>query len=771
MELAAVTRADDTLISAIAGTSVRLAPLLADVPLARRGADGAWELHDVIASALLEHEDRDRVAEIRRVAGAHLRAAGDLDGAIRLLGAAGDRDATVAVLRDQFVQMGSQEEPSLAARWIVLLDPAVLDEPEALLAQSVAAMLVDPERAFVLGAPRVDEFRARDDVDGETAALSLLGGIAYTLVDASRMVPYVARIAELAATGHRWARALDAMCIGAFALLVGDWERAHEVLLPVVTDPAGDASQGNAGFLCARAMLEGGRLQDAAVLIGRMAPADRARVRDGILGVEVAIAQGLGADTEVMEELRAVTESRVDRRPAVARRVARCRLAEGLAIAGDVPGARRHLAELDLLGPTMDATRDDELFSSAVVAVAAGDEPTAAELLAQIPDRGAFFPPFHGLVLFYVLRPELRGRYADRRPEGVHAQRCAFAAAFVAARAGETELLARYPWPRADVVRWFAPAAWLVEAMVRTTAAGGTPPADLWATLAPTQRTVLRRLADDAEPAVAAAAARADEALGPAAPGRLVIRVLGELELEFDGVVVGGPELRRERVRALLALLVLRRSVRRADAAATLWPDLDDDAALGNLRVTLTHLLKLIEPRRDRNAPSYFVRQDRDRLCLPTDPALEVDVWEFEAAIERAARAEQMSAPVAVVDALGPAVERWRGDPFADLGSYEWLDFERLRLGTQYVRAALRLGDLCVADHDADRAELMARRAIAADPWCEAAYRLLASAHTERGDSSGARQVLSHLNDLLAELELTPEPATVALLEQFHLAR
>ena len=163
-----------------------------------------------------------------------------------------------------------------------------------------------------------------------------------------------------------------------------------------------------------------------------MPESHRALMRDGVLAIQVMVAQGLGAADEVLEELKAIVESRVDRRPAIARRVARCRLAYGVVCAGDVAGARRHLAELALLGPTTDATRDDELFASAAVAIASGDEPAAAELLAQIPDRGAFFPPLDGLVLFYVLRPELRARYDALDLEGVHAQRRDFAAAFVA---------------------------------------------------------------------------------------------------------------------------------------------------------------------------------------------------------------------------------------------------------------------------------------------------------------------------------------------------
>jgi DNA-binding SARP family transcriptional activator len=301
--------------------------------------------------------------------------------------------------------------------------------------------------------------------------------------------------------------------------------------------------------------------------------------------------------------------------------------------------------------------------------------------------------------------------------------------------------------------------------MVRAAAAGATPPPELWSTLGPTQRAVLRRLRDDDDAVVAQTAAKWDLTLGPLAPGRVTIRALGNLEVRVDGRDADSSLLRRERVRALLGLLVVRRSVRRSEAAATLWPDLDDAAALANLRVTLNHLLKLLEPGRDRNAPSFFVHQERDRLALQSDPALEVDVWEFETAIERALHAERMGTPAAVIDALVPAVERWRGPLLADLDA-EWLDFERLRLTTAFVRSALRVGELLAADHELDRSAAMAERAIAVDPWNEAAYRLLASLQVERGDRSGARRILGHLQALLADLGVAPEPSTVALHER-----
>jgi DNA-binding SARP family transcriptional activator len=486
-------------------------------------------------------------------------------------------------------------------------------------------------------------------------------------------------------------------------------------------------------------------------------------VRDGILGVEVAIAQALGAGDAVIEELRDVMEARFDRRPLVARRVVRSRLAVAHAVLGELDAAREQLALLERIGPPNDATIDEELMAAAAVAVLEGREEHAATLLADVPDRGVYFPPLEGMALLYVLRPELRPRYDERDLEGVHAQRRAFAAAFVTARDGDPSALGRFPWPRAAVTRWFAPAPWLLEAAVYCAAAGGSPPLELVRATGRTQRHVLHRLGATGDRAVVRTCTEFVAALPPPAPEPLAIRVLGPLEVDVAGTRSSAPELRRERVRSLLGLLVVRRSLRRAEAAGVLWPQLGDDQALGNLRVTLTHLLKLIEPRRDKHTNSYFIQQENELLTLRDDPALRVDVWDFETATAEAEELERAGAPSLALDAHVRAVGYWRGELLADLDAAEWLEFDRIRLGNLFVRSALRAGELLAARHELGRAAAMAQRAIAADPWGEAPYRLLASVQLEQGERSSARRVLEHLDGVLAELGVEPDPATASL--------
>ncbi len=763
LEVAALGGADEALASAVAGIPADLDAVLSGVPLVSRSRTGWWELHDVIAEQILARAPDEQLAAIRRRGGVSAREHQDHDRAIRLLVASEAWDEVLRTLRDIYVTLGAPEDPWLAAIWVPLMPSELRTEPEVLLLEAIAVSITDAERGFQLGALAVAAFGESGDVDGEVASLARMGAIAYGLQNAFLMQPYAERVAELAGTGHPWALSFDAVMRGAFALMVGRWREAEEILARVASDPASDPSQGLAAYLCARSQVQLGRFDEAARTVERMPEAHRERVRDGVIGVQVAIAQARGASMEALEEVTVAASARIDRRPVLNRRIARCRLAVGFATIGDLDAAREQLMELELIGPPIDATQDEELIAAAAVAVLAGSEAEAATLLARVPDRGVFFPPVDSMVLLYVLRPDVRERYDALDLEGVYQLRRRFAAAFVAARAGDAEPLGRFDWPRAAVVRWFAPPPWLVEAAVVSAAAGGTPPTELINGLGPSHRGVLRDLSASPVRAVARVAAATAASLPPSPPGRLAVRVLGTSEIDIDDLPSTAPELRRERVQSMLGLLVLRRSIRRLEMAAALWPDLGEDAALGNLRVTLAHLLRLIEPRRAKNAPSFFVRQENDRLTLHEDPALSVDAWEFEEAVDEAERLERSGAPSLALESHVRAVELWRGELLADVNDQEWLHFERMRLGTRFVRSALRAGELLAAHHELTHAAVMAERAVSADPWGEAPYRLLASIHLDRGDRSAARRVLAHLENVLDELGIDAEPATEAL--------
>jgi DNA-binding SARP family transcriptional activator len=85
---------------------------------------------------------------------------------------------------------------------------------------------------------------------------------------------------------------------------------------------------------------------------------------------------------------------------------------------------------------------------------------------------------------------------------------------------------------------------------------------------------------------------------------------------------------------------------------------------------------------------------------------------------------------------------------------------DRAHYRSRFVASANRAAELLVGRGDTIRAEDLARRALAADPWNEEAFAALASAALARGDQSGARSALKLCYQALAELGAEPSYAT-----------
>jgi len=232
------------------------------------------------------------------------------------------------------------------------------------------------------------------------------------------------------------------------------------------------------------------------------------------------------------------------------------------------------------------------------------------------------------------------------------------------------------------------------------------------------------------------------------------------------GDAVTGGDLRRERVRELLAFLVLHRKATRRAITATLWPDHDERSAANNLRVTLTYLLRVLEPDRTVGEPAYTIRIDGQDVRLVTGGALRIDVDMFEEHLSAARKADAEGAPSVALDNLLAAVRLYRGDLHVDVAEAEWLAFERERHRRQFVEAATRAGELLVGLGEVDRAEALGRCAISADPWAEDAHAVLVAAALARPDRAAARRALERCESALAELGVAPSDQVRRLARQ-----
>ena len=235
-------------------------------------------------------------------------------------------------------------------------------------------------------------------------------------------------------------------------------------------------------------------------------------------------------------------------------------------------------------------------------------------------------------------------------------------------------------------------------------------------------------------------------------PGLLRVFLLGPPRFEFDGAPFRFKSARK--TMSLLGYLLLNRegAVARDRIAFTLWPDDEEEAALGNLRRNLYLLTKSL-PTAPAERP-WLTIEASDVQWNPDAP-LWLDAVEFE-------RLAQEADP----SSLEAAAALYSGDLLEEVYD-DWVFAERERLRSLYLRT---LGDLIAGRRkmrDFEGAIGFARRLLSVDSWREDVVRTVMSLRYESGDRAGAlAEYDAFAARLKAELHVDPMPETTAVRER-----
>ena len=222
----------------------------------------------------------------------------------------------------------------------------------------------------------------------------------------------------------------------------------------------------------------------------------------------------------------------------------------------------------------------------------------------------------------------------------------------------------------------------------------------------------------------------------------LDVRLLGELEAEFDGTVIALPSSRR--ACALLGWLALRSGPHtRARLAALLWPDVLDASARASLRSALWALRAALGP-----VAGASLRTGRDLVELAGDD-LRVDVREF-------GRLLAAGCPAA-------AVELHRGELLSQFDA-DWVLDARDEHQERLCAAYAALAAAAEAGGDTREAREWAARRAGGRPLDEQAARELIRLSLSCGDQAGAMGAYARLAGRLeAELGIAPAGETTRL--------
>ncbi len=226
-----------------------------------------------------------------------------------------------------------------------------------------------------------------------------------------------------------------------------------------------------------------------------------------------------------------------------------------------------------------------------------------------------------------------------------------------------------------------------------------------------------------------------------------VVRLFGGPYVDSGGVRQEVPEGSKH----LLAFVALRRRcVGRRHAAETLWPDTEEERAIGNLRSALWRL---------RRAGIDVLATDKWSLGLRGHVLVDLDLMDRWAT--RIISGTESTADLTVSPL---EVGSWEVLP----GWYDdWVLVERERLRQRMLHALEALSRKLVrADRFADAVEA-AIVAVSVDPLRESAQRALIEAHLAEGNQSEARRSWQGYRDLLrSELGVSPSGNLLTTLNQ-----
>jgi DNA-binding SARP family transcriptional activator len=245
----------------------------------------------------------------------------------------------------------------------------------------------------------------------------------------------------------------------------------------------------------------------------------------------------------------------------------------------------------------------------------------------------------------------------------------------------------------------------------------------------------------------------------PAKPAGIQVCLLGGFR------ILKGPRLVSVRpggkVEKLVATLAFHTQggVERDELLGTVWPESEYDLAGQSLNSLVHSLARSLSDALAGNPP---VVRRAGRYCLNTDQGVEIDVRQFDAAVDAGDRRSRAGDIEGALAAYRDAVELYTGDLSVGSGVQHLIERERLR--ARFLSVCAHLGDLQFAAGDYEHTLTSALELLSYDPCREDAHRLAMRCYVRVGQRAQALRQYRICREVLAlEFEASPEESTEEL--------
>lgn len=236
----------------------------------------------------------------------------------------------------------------------------------------------------------------------------------------------------------------------------------------------------------------------------------------------------------------------------------------------------------------------------------------------------------------------------------------------------------------------------------------------------------------------------------------LCVQLLGTRRVDREGQPLAAATAQRKPM-DLLVLLAAHPEQGLPVAAVIdqLWPSLELDAPRAALDMAISRLRKLLGDPRAVEIVDGRVQVNGERVWS--------DVAEFQGVLDAAERCHPGPHRQA---ALERALALYRGPLLGCERLHGLMAVRREALALRWMHALQDVGDALLQQGQHARAVQCYRRALAADPLCEPAYRALIATYTRLGETAQALHLYRSCTVALREgLGVLPAPPTRALVE------
>jgi LuxR family transcriptional regulator, maltose regulon positive regulatory protein len=248
------------------------------------------------------------------------------------------------------------------------------------------------------------------------------------------------------------------------------------------------------------------------------------------------------------------------------------------------------------------------------------------------------------------------------------------------------------------------------------------------------------------------------------APGShgLAIRCFGNFEVLRDGSFI--QDWRRDKSKALLKLLIAHHgSIQRDVLLELLWPEVEPEPALRNLRVTLHALRRALGSAQTGDATPYVLTRGDAYQLNPGAPVW-VDAEAFSTLYELAAGLWRLGREEESLRAYEAAEKLYRDDYLLDDLYEEWTCIPREQFKDRYLTVVTRLADAALSEQDLDSCIEYCHKILARDASREDAYQRLMRCHAEMGRPARALRWYELCRETLwRDLNVPPSALTIRL--------